>query len=247
MMSKSIIEKELQSLRQRLESIEEALALVCRITKSPVLKLVGIQAYGGHFQHISDYAEREVPFENIVKPDDVERFIHIPVSSTQPHSSIFESSLSEIGVEVATGPVVDFRVRDFWLSDPSAESVPLLYAHHFAKGNSAMKESLDRAKSFLLASAARTALASIAVTQITRAARETAASWGQEWRLRSAQFPPRQSRPNWQSVRHWRRADAFENTDSVAPSAGTAHHSGTTFGRLRHPGAKAAAGRAATA
>jgi adenine-specific DNA-methyltransferase len=29
---------------------------------------------------------------------------------------------------------VDFRVRDFWRSEPSVDSVPLLYAHHFLDG-----------------------------------------------------------------------------------------------------------------
>ncbi|MCE2484000.1 MAG: hypothetical protein J4F42_00700 [Desulfurellaceae bacterium] len=52
------------------------------------------------------------PFERIVLPDDRERFIHIPHSSRQPmleESPTARSSLSELGISVSTGPVVDFR------------------------------------------------------------------------------------------------------------------------------------------
>jgi len=82
----------------------------------------------------SDYAEREVQFAEIVKPGDEEKFIHIPVSNAPLPISLFESTIKDLGLRVATGPVVDFRVKEYWLSDPTADSVPLLYAHHFAKG-----------------------------------------------------------------------------------------------------------------
>jgi len=82
----------------------------------------------------SDYTEREVPFLEIVKTGDAESFIHIPVNDEPLPPSLFESAIKDLGLRVATGPVVDFRVRDYWLTDPRPDSVPLLYAHHFAKG-----------------------------------------------------------------------------------------------------------------
>lgn len=39
-------------------SIEEALALAGLILQKPTLQLVGLQAYGGHFQHMASYQER---------------------------------------------------------------------------------------------------------------------------------------------------------------------------------------------
>ena len=82
----------------------------------------------------ADYSERQVPFEQIVKPSDTERFIHVPVKELNESAFPFSGSLREVGVGVATGPVVDFRVREHWLHQPRSGAVPLLYAHHFVGG-----------------------------------------------------------------------------------------------------------------
>lgn len=78
-----------------------------------------------------DLQQLKLPFGEIVKPSDPERFIHIPVSAKTVGSKLFRYSLAELGLDVATGPVVDFRLKDHWLATPNAESVPLIYAHHF--------------------------------------------------------------------------------------------------------------------
>jgi hypothetical protein len=85
----------------------------------------------------ADLATHEYPFEQIVFPDDPEQFIHIPIS---PERNIIELSssirytLPELGIEVSTGPVVDFRVREQLCDMPNADSVPLLYPGHFSNG-----------------------------------------------------------------------------------------------------------------
>lgn len=86
---------------------------------------------GGTFD---TYAERTLPFDAIVKPDDRERYIHIPTFEIQAHPELFAKTLKELGLDVATGPVVDFRLREHSLPMPADDSVPLLYAHHFSKG-----------------------------------------------------------------------------------------------------------------
>ena len=78
-----------------------------------------------------DLRQLKLPFAKIVKPSDPERFIHIPASRSTTEPTLFRYSLAELGLGVATGPVVDFRVRDHWLAAPTPESVPLIYAHHF--------------------------------------------------------------------------------------------------------------------
>jgi len=80
----------------------------------------------------SGYAERQLPFEHIVKPEDSEQFIHIPTYETNGGMGCV--TLAELGLDVATGPVVDFRLRKHSLSAPQPGSVPLLYAHHFSGG-----------------------------------------------------------------------------------------------------------------
>ncbi|MGH2344489.1 MAG: BsuBI/PstI family type II restriction endonuclease, partial [Chloroflexota bacterium] len=44
------------------------------------------------------------------------------------------ATLADIGVEVSTGPVVDFRLKDDLRAQPENGTVPLLYAAHFQNG-----------------------------------------------------------------------------------------------------------------
>jgi tRNA1(Val) A37 N6-methylase TrmN6 len=75
------------------------------------------------------------PFDRIVFPDDPEKFIHIPTSLERNHlevSPAINYSLSELGLEVSTGPVVDFRLRPHLRQMPVQGAVPLLYPGHFS-------------------------------------------------------------------------------------------------------------------
>lgn len=75
------------------------------------------------------------PFEQIVIPGDPERFIHVPTSPGQGQLEIspaIRSSLLETGLEVSTGPVVDFRLKAHLRPMPEQGTVPLLYPAHFA-------------------------------------------------------------------------------------------------------------------
>jgi adenine-specific DNA-methyltransferase len=69
-----------------------------------------------------------------VKPKDEEQFIHVPTFEVAGNEALFSHTLAELGLDVATGPVVDFRVREHSLGEPLPDSIPLLYAHHFAGG-----------------------------------------------------------------------------------------------------------------
>jgi adenine-specific DNA-methyltransferase len=83
-----------------------------------------------------DLRIRDVPFTDIVQPGDTERFIHVPTTPEMDARGLFTATLGELGLEVSTGPVVDFRLKAHWLSMPRPPSpcVPLLYAHHFKGG-----------------------------------------------------------------------------------------------------------------
>jgi tRNA1(Val) A37 N6-methylase TrmN6 len=81
-----------------------------------------------------DYQARQLPFDEVVKPGDTERFIHIPTEEASAHPHLFTASLADLGLSVSTGPVVDFRMKDYWLAKPHGKCVPLLYAHHFKNG-----------------------------------------------------------------------------------------------------------------
>lgn len=87
-----------------------------------------------HDSTFSDHATRQIPFAKIVTPSDSERFIHIPTLEVNGSARLFSHSLDDLGLEVSTGPVVDFRLREHWLQEPREKAVPLLYAHHFKGG-----------------------------------------------------------------------------------------------------------------
>lgn len=75
------------------------------------------------------------PFNRIVFPDDRESFIHVPTSPERNHfetSPAIRCSLGDLGLEVSTGPVVDFRLRPHVRQMPERGTVPLLYPGHFS-------------------------------------------------------------------------------------------------------------------
>jgi len=83
----------------------------------------------------TDLVEHKYPFERIVLSDDQERFIHVP---TSPGLNAIELSpgirytLDDLSIKVSTGPVVDFRVKEYLRDMPGPNTVPLLYPGHFS-------------------------------------------------------------------------------------------------------------------
>jgi adenine-specific DNA-methyltransferase len=82
----------------------------------------------------ADLASHEHPFGRIVFSTDPERFIHIPTSPECDEIGLPEGinySLEELGIQVSTGPVVDFRLKNHLRNVPEPGTVPLLYPIHF--------------------------------------------------------------------------------------------------------------------
>ncbi|MBU0654047.1 MAG: hypothetical protein KJ914_02830 [Gammaproteobacteria bacterium] len=88
-----------------------------------------------HDASFADYQETRFDFAAIVKLDDAERFIHIPTSLHETDiPAICTHTLQTIGLEVCTGPVVDFRLKECWSEQLAANTAPLLYPYHFSTG-----------------------------------------------------------------------------------------------------------------
>ena len=86
----------------------------------------------------SDMKAYDYPFSEIVHDGDQQKFIHVPVAPS--HSDLdgvplADRSLEEIGLEVSTGPVVDFRLKEYLCETPEEGTAPLLYPTHFVGGN----------------------------------------------------------------------------------------------------------------
>lgn len=86
-----------------------------------------------HDASFDDLYQGKIDFHAIVQPGDAECFIRIPLDDEQQKSALFSHSLQELGLEVCTGPVVDFRLKEWSTQDPEPGTVPLLYPHHFTK------------------------------------------------------------------------------------------------------------------
>lgn len=78
-----------------------------------------------------------LPMESVVRADDADCIISLPTIAEAAGviPATFTSTLQEIGVQVSTGPVVDFRMRDHLRAEPEEGSVPLLYPVHFVDGD----------------------------------------------------------------------------------------------------------------
>jgi adenine-specific DNA-methyltransferase len=87
---------------------------------------------------IGDTERREVPFPQVVRPDDPDRFIHITPDDWDARVADMVRSLTgtlqTLGLSVSTGRVVDFRAKPFLRASPATGTVPLIYPAHFAAG-----------------------------------------------------------------------------------------------------------------
>lgn len=85
-------------------------------------------------EDFQDYEEFLVPFEQVVPPANSDNFIHIPTSKYHHGFDVSERlsySLHDLGLEVSTGPVVDFRVKMYLHKEAGQGMVPLIYPAHF--------------------------------------------------------------------------------------------------------------------
>ncbi len=81
---------------------------------------------------------RSVPYDQIILPGDRDAFIHLTLSDEDTRATErmkrFTTTLDKIGLEVSTGPVVDFRAQKYLHKLPVKGTVPLIYPGHFKDG-----------------------------------------------------------------------------------------------------------------
>ncbi len=83
-------------------------------------------------------AYRDVPYEQVVRSRDPNIFIHLAGDDIQEQIASritsLPSHLTDLGLTVSTGRVVDFRATEFLQEEPDAGTVPLIYPTHFKGG-----------------------------------------------------------------------------------------------------------------
>lgn len=110
------------------------------LQESVILKLIvggeqgGVVVSASTDDCFNDVREHPVPFELIVAPGDDDLFIHVPSVHDATRSMLVGHSLRHLNIDVCTGPVVDFRLRQHLRQEPQEGCAPLLYAAHFHDG-----------------------------------------------------------------------------------------------------------------
>lgn len=83
-------------------------------------------------QTFANIRQRQCDFSELLTPGDGDLFIHVPPLDSCVSGGLQGQTLREIGLDVCTGPVVDFRLREHLSMQPKSGTVPLLYASHFS-------------------------------------------------------------------------------------------------------------------
>ncbi|RMH92887.1 SAM-dependent methyltransferase [Lysobacter pythonis] len=84
-------------------------------------------------ERFTDLSRETTPYSAIFRPGDRELFLHVPDGTADPlDTPRVASSLTDLGVAVSTGPVVDFRMRENLRQMPSHGDAPLIYPHHLS-------------------------------------------------------------------------------------------------------------------
>ncbi len=82
-----------------------------------------------------DMTQRSVDYSSVIRENDPDQFVHIATNGLEQgivdRMAHFTASLSDLDMQISTGPVVDFRLKDDLRAKPEKDSVPLLYAAHF--------------------------------------------------------------------------------------------------------------------
>ncbi len=86
----------------------------------------------------SSMHRRTIAHEDLVRSGDPHVFIHIVPGddgdSVRHRMGSFEASLSDLGLSVSTGRVVDFRAKDLLRAQPGRNTVPLIHPCHLHDG-----------------------------------------------------------------------------------------------------------------
>lgn len=85
-------------------------------------------------QSFADLAISTHPFESIIDLSSEEAFIRFPEDTSDQSLTGAAFFRQGLPVNVSTGPVVEFRMRDYLRKMPQEGDAPLLYPAHFNKG-----------------------------------------------------------------------------------------------------------------
>ena len=114
--------------------LQENIVIVIKRTKK---KATSITVSHSSDKLFSNYKEWQIPYSDIILPDDDHKYISIPTSVIPASRDILSCSNGDLYFDISTGPIVDFRVKEKLIFDEprkhspnDVSSVPLLYSVH---------------------------------------------------------------------------------------------------------------------
>jgi len=103
--------------------------------------------------HTDKVVERLITYDNLVSPSDPGQFIRITTDAADDDAvrmmAGLPSSLSDLGLAVSTGRVVDFRARSNLVDQPTPHSVPLVYPGNLHDGQIRWPYSMGKPQGFV--------------------------------------------------------------------------------------------------
>jgi adenine-specific DNA-methyltransferase len=107
--------------------LQENIVIALKKTKIKQEKITLSYSKG---KDLSSFYEQEVSADLIINEADNQCFISIPGYNQNAENIPLIYSNIEVGFEISTGPIVDFRMKDKLVYDVNKGDIPLLYAVH---------------------------------------------------------------------------------------------------------------------
>lgn len=112
--------------------------IIIHAVKGAEPEKVGITSSEGARFAPDNMTRGAVDYDAVIRTGDSDKLVRISLPDRNRTESdmiiSFQASLADLGLEVSTGPVVDFRMRQFLYPQPGEETAPLLYPAHFRDG-----------------------------------------------------------------------------------------------------------------
>ena len=109
--------------------------------------------------YASGLQRTSLDYSSVIYPDDPDRLVRIVAKEEDQRiakaMAKLTYSLADIGLEVSTGPVVDFRAKRLLLSEPDDDAAPLLHPAHFQGQRLQWPKSTKKANSILVTEGSR--------------------------------------------------------------------------------------------
>lgn len=107
--------------------------IIFSVTRSAALERSSV-TLSTSASHEDEPDRQVVRYDEIVRPDDVEAFIHLSMKEDGKQFAArlasLSCTLSDLNLQVSTGRVVDFRSREHLRRNPMPGTVPLIYPLH---------------------------------------------------------------------------------------------------------------------